>query len=104
MYQFEIVSSLRRNAPDSRETDSSDTVGPIAGISSTNAKYSNFADSVCEISACSVDVTDTVCHIFPIDGLDKIRNAVSEIFSPSKIYDTVAEIDTKAIRRLPESF
>ena len=86
------------------ETDWSDTVGPIAGISSTNAKYSNFADSVCEISACSVDLTDSVCRIFPIDGLDKIRNAVAEIFSQSKIYDTVAEIDTKAIRRLPERF
>ena len=60
------------------ETDWSDTVGPIAGISSTNAKYSNFADSVCEISACSVDLTDSVCRIFPIDGLDKIRNAVAE--------------------------
>ena len=74
MYQFEIASSKKRNATDSRETDSSDGVGPIAGILST------------------------------IDGLDKIRDAVSEIFSPSKIYDTVAEIDTKAIRQLPERF
>lgn len=41
------------------------------------------------VSANSVDLTDTVCRIFPIDGLNKIRNAVSEIFSPSKIYDIV---------------